>query len=158
MTFFDRFRRKPEYVMAEMEVPMSTILRWYLYDTSLGEENNIAKLIGLTPISDEGDLKEQEDSENRLKGISTIFPFLDAISEISSNVLTTIHLKELGDEGKDDMAKFMEEELESMKAVYKAVALSTLVGAFSIGAHLQLIHIDAIASDTIDIDMEMFDE
>jgi hypothetical protein len=158
MSFFDKFRRKPEYVMASMEVPMSTILRWYLYDTAMAEVNEISELIGLTPVSEEGDLKEEEDSENRLLAISTVFPYLDSIADMSANVLTTIHLKELGENGNDDMAKFMEEELNSMKSVYKAVALSTLVGAFSIANHLQLIHIDAIAADTVEADMEMFDE
>lgn len=149
------FSKEPEYAVVERDVPMSTILRWYLYDTAIGNENSIAELIGLTPVSAEGDAKEREDSENRLLHILPLFPYIESISDISANVMTTMHLKEMS-ESEEDVSNEILSDIESMKSVYKAVALSTLVGAMSIAVNLELIYPSAITS--AEIEMENFDE
>ena len=39
-------RKKAEYEIISNEIPMSTILRWYLYDTGLDDANKLAEFVG----------------------------------------------------------------------------------------------------------------
>lgn len=142
------FKREPEYQVHKSEIPMSTIVRWYLYDTDLYDPLKLAEMIGLSSISDEGDAKEQEDSDSRLSDINEYLPFLIEMAAISSNVLTTIQLKEIGEsEYLSEMAEDMPSEI--MQTLFKAVALSTLIGTFSIANRLQIINGGAAPSGFI---------
>lgn len=76
---------------------MSTIVRWYMYDTDFDDPNELAELIGLSKVSQEGNVKEQQDSDNRLDAIDQYIPFLDQMAEISANLLTTLQLKEISE-------------------------------------------------------------
>ena len=40
-------------------IPFTTLIRWYLYDLEVENPNKIAELLGLTPISQEGEEKER---------------------------------------------------------------------------------------------------
>jgi len=70
MSFFDRFKKKDNnYEIFTRDIPLSTILRWYIYDTELGEPNDVVEVMGLNRASEEGDEKEREDSDLRLDNI-----------------------------------------------------------------------------------------
>jgi hypothetical protein len=136
MSWFNR--KKLKYEIITNEVPMSTVMRWYLYDTALTENvNELADRIGLTPISQEGDAKEQEDSDERLLNVEPLYVFLESMADLSSQVLVNLHIKELEEHGED--AEDLMENLENMSNVYKAIALSTLMGTFSSALSLGLI-------------------
>jgi hypothetical protein len=147
MSWFDKFfNRNSEDIFETVnfsssieDIPLTTLVRWYLYDTSLYEENAAAELIGLSPISEEGDAKEREDSDLRLESIEFLMPFLDAMADISSNVLAAIQIKESEDA--------TEQDLIIMQKVYKTLAVSTLIGAFSSAVDLGIILPNGITSD-----------
>jgi len=150
-----RLFNRDEYVVHRVDIPVSTIVRWYMYDTSLYDENDLAELIGLSRVSQEGHVKEQEDSDNRLLAIEQYIPFLEQMAEISANILTTIQLKEIDDsEELSALADGMPTEI--MHSLFKAVALSTLIGTFSVGTHLQIIN--PTSAPTGFINMEDIDE
>jgi hypothetical protein len=150
-----RLFNREEYVVHRVDVPVSTIVRWYMYDTSLYDENDLAELIGLSRVSQEGNAKEQEDSDNRLEAIEQYMPFLDQMADISANILTTIQLKEISDsEYLTNLAEGMPTEI--MHSLFKAVALSTLIGTFSIGTNLQIINPTSVPTGFIK--MEDIDE
>jgi len=155
VSWFSKFFKKDiEYQTIQTDIPMTTIMRWYLYDTELVEPNELAEDIGLSLVSEEGDVKEKEDSNNRISEILHVIPYLETISNISANVLVSLHLKELEENNPGALEEF-DAEISNMITVYKAVALSTLIGAFSIGAELDLFHITGITSD-IEVDMEKY--
>ena len=155
MKWLRRLFNRDEYVVHRVDIPVSTIVRWYMYDTSLYDENDLAELIGLSRVSQEGHVKEQEDSDNRLLAIQQYMPFLEQMAEISANILTTIQLKEIDDsEELSALADGMPTEI--MHSLFKAVALSTLVGTFSVGTHLQIIN--PTSAPTGFINMEDIDE
>ena len=136
MSWFNR--KKLKYEIITNEVPMSTVMRWYLYDTALTENvNELADRIGLTPISQEGEAKEQEDSDERLLNVEPLYVFLESMADLSYQVLVNLHIKELEEHGED--ADDLMENLENMANVYKAIALSTLMGTFSSALSLGLI-------------------
>jgi len=150
-----RLFNREEYVVHRVDVPVSTIVRWYMYDTSLYDENDLAELIGLNRVSQEGHIKEQEDSDNRLLAIQQYMPFLEQMAEISANILTTIQLKEIDDSAElSALADGMPTEI--MHSLFKAVALSTLVGTFSVGTNLQIINPTSVPTGFIN--MEDIDE
>ena len=155
MKWLRRLFNREEYVVHRVDIPVSTIVRWYMYDTSLYDENDLAELIGLTRVSQEGHVKEQEDSDNRLLEIQQYVPFLEQMAEISANIRTTIQLKEIDDsEELSALADGMPTEI--MHSLFKAVALSTLIGTFSVGTHLQIIN--PTSAPTGFINMEDIDE
>jgi hypothetical protein len=150
-----RLFNRDEYVVRRVDIPVSTIVRWYMYDTSLYDENDLAELIGLNRVSQEGHVKEQEDSDNRLLAIEQYMPFLEQMAEISANILTTIQLKEIDDsEELSALADGMPTEI--MHSLFKAVALSTLIGTFSVGTNLQIINPTSVPTGFIN--MEDIDE
>jgi len=143
------FRRKrDDYEIVTSQVPMSTVYRWYIYDTVPdANANDIAVDLGLNPISPEGEAKEREDSENRLVQVQELFPFVETIAELSSKVMTSMHIKELDNVDIEDKEIILQ-NVDSMASVYKAIAFSTLIGAFSIGINLGMIEQNVFNMDT----------
>ncbi len=139
MRWLRRFFGREEYVVHRVDIPVSTIVRWYMYDTDFADQNELAELIGLSKVSKEGDVKEQEDSDNRLEAIEQYIPFLTQMAEISANLITTIHTKELQDSGLL-VDSIDDRQIEMMQDLFKTIALSTLVGTFSVGTRLQIIN------------------
>lgn len=156
MSWFKRNKR-PELDIITNDIPTSTVHRWYLYDTKMLEDiNDIAEAIGLTRVSSEGDAKEKEDSEERLLNLTGIFPFLYNMSELSADVMTAIHAKELVET--DESAEEAIEVLTNMHNIYKATALSTLIGTFSTALALGIIETNTISSTTYFLEEDDEDE
>lgn len=144
------FDNQPEYESIVTDVPLTAIARWYLYDTGMGNENEVAELIGLNPVSDEGDVKERQDSDERVSHIVGMLPFIDFISDIAADSIAQIQNKEMEKSGLTTDSKELAEELEIMRTVYKAISLSSLIGAMSIASSLGMISIDTVSSDILE--------
>ena len=144
------FRRKKsaEYEIISNEIPMSTILRWYLYDTGLDDANKLAEFVGLNKVSEEGNIKEQEDSDLRIGRIVDLMPYIDAVSDISAATMAALH------QSKGESDNFTDEEREHTKIIYKAVSMSTLIGALSIGINIGVLDSGALSSGRIDMDID----
>lgn len=160
MSWFKR-KKVPEFDIVTNDVPLTTVARWYLYDTDLVENvNDLADSIGLSRISEEGEAKEQEDSERRMQTAAPLFPFLESMAELSAQVMTAIHFDDVIedhpelDEDDDDLAVL----LGSMHNIYKAVALSTLVGTISGALELGILESNTISSDTYLLERDEDDE
>lgn len=141
-------RGKPKYEVVSTELPMSTILRWYLYDTGLDDANKLAEFVGLNKVSEEGDAKEQEDSDIRVSRIMELLPYIDALSDISADTMEALH--KLNGKGID----LTEEETESSKIIYKAVSMSSLIGALSIGISIGILNSGTLSSGRIEMDID----
>jgi hypothetical protein len=143
VTWFNKFfnrRNDAEYKLIKSEIPFSTLTRWYLYDLSLEDPNELAVALGLNPVSDEGDEKEVEDSAIRLARLDAMLPYLDIISELNAKIITTTQLLELGKEGSTDD---LENDVAIMKDLYHVVGFSALVSAFSSGMELGILYPNA---------------
>jgi hypothetical protein len=146
MSFFDRIFRRNSHEHYKMEIPFSTITRWGLYDLSIDNPNEIATMLGLTPVSAEGDEKEVEDSAIRLAALDEILPYIDIISELNAKVIVATQMREFSE---DFESKLDEEEVEAMTEFYKAIGFSALVTAFSVGIELDIIHTHALSLGSI---------
>ncbi|CAB4174578.1 hypothetical protein UFOVP965_56 [uncultured Caudovirales phage] len=135
------FKRKQpvEEVRHSHEVPISTIFRWYLYDTDLGEDPSaLAESVGLSRISEEGEAKEREDSDLRLEAVVPLLPFLDMIATISADAMAGYRASTFPE------VEESEEDINMRKTFYKAIASSSLVGAMSIGLDLGVIETSTV--------------
>lgn len=134
------FHRKDRYetVINRKDVQISTLLRWFLYDTGLGDPNEIAVAIGLNPVSAEGEDKELEDSKLRFDSIEYLLPFLEVLSEISSNVMSTIQIQELIKETGRSEAE-LEHDTELINKMYRVLSLASLVAGFGAAFDIGLI-------------------
>lgn len=154
MNWFKRkFGRKYDSEIVANDIPISTMFRWYLYDTGLAEANDLAEFVGLTKVSEEGDSKEREDSALRIAGMADVFPFLDTISDFAADTMVALQQmrsKEMGEEWDED-------DINMHTVIFKATAMSALIGTFSIGNHLGLIHSNILHAQHIELDTD-YDE
>lgn len=157
MSWFRRRKRKDEYEIFTNEVPLTTMVRWFIHDIGYGD-NKVDTFIGLSPVSEEGNIKESQDSEERLTELKPLAPFIDSMSDIAANVLASIAVygatEEDIPEGED-----IDEMAEMLSLLYKSVSLSSLIGAFSTASALGLIQITALTSDvqTIKKDGDLYE-
>ena len=140
------FKRKPRYTIQNTEIPFSTITRWSLYDLSVEYPNEISVLLGLNPVSEEGERKEIRDSEDRLKSLDELLPFIDIISELNAKIIVAVQMRDMKKEGLLEGDEFGPEELEHMTEFYKAIGFSAIVTAFSSGIELDIIHPSALST------------
>jgi hypothetical protein len=145
MGLFKRRKREPEFEVFTNEIPLTTMVRWFINDIGYGGEG-VDSLMGLPPISEEGDTKEEQDSDVRLANLKPLVPFIDFLSDASANVLSTIALNG-SDEDDLPFDEDMEDIAQMLGGLYKSIALSSIIGAFSIATSLGLINITALTSD-----------
>lgn len=158
MSWFSKFFGKDEdsfnFDFSPTEFPASTVLRWFIYDVGVGDENALAEYLGLTRVSDEGNAKEKEDSDNRLVEIKDLFSYIDYISTVSSDVVTAAQLKVLRESTETkspEIQKELENDLEIMREIYRSVAATTLLGAIAIGVRLGVLEQGGVALEEIDL-------
>lgn len=148
MSWFNR-KHKHEHRTHSSAVPLSTVFRWYLYDTALvelDEVNDMAEALGLSRISSEGEDMELQESELRVAELDALLPFLESMADMSAQLLTAVHIKEAIEQGTandDDL----EASAEKISVVYKAIALSTLVGTFSSAIYLGLVNHNTVKTN-----------
>jgi hypothetical protein len=142
------FRKKEdeyyEGVISEA-IPVSTLIRWYLYDMSVDDANDLAKEFNLTPVSSEGDSKEKEDSAERVEDIMPLMPFVQMMSQINSKSIYHIQRKELISQGM--AVERLDDEQETMIDFYENVSFAAIVASFSAAAKLGLITVNGTFTD-----------
>ena len=128
--------------MHSQELPMSTLFRWYCYDLKVENPNRIAEAYGLTPISDEGEQMEKKDSLMRTIKLMPYLPFLETMSEINAMVIAESQnqgLMELLKDSADTSEEELEELMDKIINIYKALTMSGLIAAFSSALELGLV-------------------
>jgi hypothetical protein len=121
-------------------IPFTTLVRWYLYDLEVEHPNKIAELLGLTPISQEGEEKEIEDSDNRMSELIDLLPFIDNIAEINASILVAIQRPQTQIMVDASNGSIVLEELEeNLKRTYQHVTFSGITAALSAGLELGLL-------------------
>lgn len=133
------FRKKDEYNLEMGSVPLSTLVRWYLYDAGVVNPNKAASYFEMTPVSEEGSEKEEADSAKRIGAVIPLFPYLAVLAEVNARVISSLQKDELVEAGMDPSK--LDNELESMKEFYEQLGFTGLITAFSAAAELGLITI-----------------
>lgn len=139
------FKKKKdvEYEIVSKDIPLTHLMRWFLYDTGLINPNEIVNRLNLTPVSDEGNVKEEEDSDNRMASIAELIPFLELMSDITADAIVAIQVQDI-EEALGSDTEQISHEMTTMRSLYKVVGLSALVSAFSAATELGMISTDAV--------------
>jgi hypothetical protein len=155
MSFLDKFfGREPDDEFSFEEefdfnegtkiIPMSTLLRWYVYDLGVSDGEEFGQLIDLPPISEEGADKEKQDSDDRMARVNPYEDFIKNMAEISGYIIGTIQNEHLDNVIADHFPDASPEEIAQMKAAREeatlfldqvgfAAALFTLSVGFEVG-------------------------
>jgi hypothetical protein len=124
------------------KIPISTLFRWFLYDVNSDEAPKYASLFNLTPVSEEGNLKEQEDSDIRLENLAELLPLFDFYSDATSEFSFKLHKDKLTklDGVTDDMINASE---EAFKEFYYKIAFAGILSSFSALVELKIIKLNS---------------
>lgn len=120
-------------------VPLSTLARWYLYDTDLEEPNKIALRMGMSSVSEEGNEKELEDSDKRIENIISLYPFIGAISDINAKSIAATQMLRLEESGHPDEIEGAESVIEEL---YRVIGHAAVISAFSIAIQLGIVNLN----------------
>jgi len=142
------WKKSPEYVLENTitEVPLPVLARWYFYDAGLEEPNKIASLVGMMPVSDEGEEQEESESDARLVNVMPLVPFLETIADINARALTALQFDHyVKDQGMDESQ--LNHEKEHIEDMYVQVGYSALLSAFASGLELGIISTNTVKGD-----------
>jgi hypothetical protein len=129
---------EPEDIGEIHQVPITTLFRWFLYDTAGPEANENIGIFDLSPVSEEGHEKEQEDSDNRLFAIEALIPFLTIYANMNAEFSFEAHRKEmLKIPGVDE--SMLESSSTTLKEFYSNLTFNGLLAAMSAAVELSLI-------------------
>jgi hypothetical protein len=128
-------------------LPMSTLLRWYLYDLEVEKPEEFAtKYLDIPPISDEGMDMERKDSEERMGRVKEFESIAQAVAEINGYIINAIHEEGFEAAIKEHHPELTEEELKDLRAAREEsaafldqVGYASCLFMLSIGFNLGLI-------------------
>lgn len=144
-----RFMGEKVEITAEA-VPISTIIRWYMYDLKIKDANTLAKYFDLMPVSDEGEEKEREDSASRIARIAALLPYIEVYSKINAKAITMVQEEEILKLGVDK--EDVNSELELLNIFYENISYSAIVSAISTAVELGLLAVNGTMTSVGDID------
>ena len=126
--------RKSEGVHSSINIPLSTMARWYIYDSNAENPNELAVSLGLNPISEDGEELERRDSSLRGDSLTHYLPFISIMSDINAQATTLLALKNM-----DLDPDMTGPAAENMRLHYHGVSYGAIYAAFSAGLSLGII-------------------
>jgi len=136
--FWER-NSEPEYVTESLEIPATTIYRWFLYDSGIDDPNEYALGSGFSPVSAEGDEMERRESTERLLQVVPYKPFVDMMASINGQVLAETLTATLKKDGVIDDASSIAEDMELMAEIYTRVSAAVLIPALATALELGIL-------------------
>lgn len=119
-------------------VPITTLARWYMYDLDVEDTNKLAVQLDLTPVSEEGDEKERQDSDVRINRINALMPFFYTLADINAKVVFAVQKSSLPEEV-SSMVDPNSPEAEQLFRFYSSMSFAAILSAFSSAAELGLV-------------------
>jgi hypothetical protein len=119
-------------------IPLTTLARWYLYDTDLEEPNKVAPKLGMSLVSEEGHEKEMQDSDKRIDKIFSLYPFIGAIADINARAVAATQVMHMEDYNGGT-------ELSDSEAIiselYRVIGHAAITSAFSTAVELGIVQL-----------------
>lgn len=119
-------------------IPITTLARWYMYDVDVKDANKLAVALDLTPVSEEGDEKERQDSDVRIRRVEGVMEFINTMAEINAKAVLQVQMAELPPE----LQAFLKSgpaELEQLLKFYESMSFAAILTSFSSAAELGII-------------------
>ena len=128
-------------------VPVTTLARWYIYDMDAKNANKLAVELELTPVSEEGDEKERQDSDLRVERVIALTAFFATMAEINAKAIMQVQKSELPPQVQAAFEKHSH-ELEQLLHFYQSMSYAAIFSAFSSAAELGLVEISGRFTST----------
>ena len=141
MRFFKRKPKKSTYI----QVPLKHFAQQVAFDTRLMSVQEINSVLDFPPMSDEVADMEHEASDDRLSKISPMHPVLVFHSALIGDLSARTHAYVVNE-------NMSEEEMEELRLVYAAVAMSATSSLLSVLYSYELIDIVGVNPTIIDGD------
>lgn len=126
-------------------VPITTLIRWYMYDLEIKDTNKLAEAFSMMPVSEEGDEKEAQDARARMSKVMPLIPFLEVCSGINAKAIITLQEEELIKMGMT--LEQIENEKEFLNLFYQNVSFAALVSTLSTAIELGLLVVNGTLTD-----------
>jgi len=123
------------------KIPVSTLLRWFLYDVNASDAKENIEIFNLTAVSEEGHEKETEDSDARMEEIVDLLPFLSFYANATADYAFALNKKYLL-EIPGITEEVIEASEEPLKSFYINLAMSALISAFASATELSIIRLN----------------
>ncbi|CAB4129606.1 hypothetical protein UFOVP115_60 [uncultured Caudovirales phage] len=133
------FDNDGDYKMQKL--PISTLYRWFLYDISGEDAKKSFTLFELSPVSEEGDEKELEDSEIRLTEVTPLLPLVKMYADMSAKYTFDIQKEELL-KAKGVTPSMVESSSKTLKEFYSSMVFNGLLGMLAAAVELELIELN----------------
>lgn len=124
----------PEHVISR--IPVTTLYRWFMYDLKTKKPNDHIDVFGLTPVSEEGDEKERQESEERLDNILELTPFLTMFADMTATYV--IEMQKCGMVEIPDLTSLTTNG-DKIKSFYRRLAYSALLTSYASAVELGLV-------------------
>jgi len=126
-------RQDEDPSLVVFEVPIGTLARKTLYDSMIGDPEEVAELLEFPPISDEVAQMEREASIARLDRVSIFVPIVSVQSQVIARA--SVEFQNAYSE-----TEYPESVMSAMQDAYSAVAFSAALAVLSNLLDLDIIH------------------
>lgn len=137
-----KFWKKKETTLEDVfsrEVNMPTLARWYLYDTEIAYPNKVASLMGLVPISEEGEAQEINASDLRTDRVEPFLAFINTMAEINAISMTAAQGRVLSESNTELSEEEIAEAQTVIEDMYVKIGFLAIYSAFCAGMELGII-------------------
>lgn len=130
---------EPKFVVESQAISMASLSRWYLYDTEVAHPNEMAKLMGLMPTSEEGEESEIQQSIHRQENMEPYHTFITAMSEINANAMVASNMLHLPFDSAEIDSSLKDELVEKMHDLYSSASFLALYAGLSAALELGIL-------------------
>lgn len=120
------------------KVPLNMLYRWFMYDMNVEVPNDHIDIFKITPVSEEGDEKERQDSEARADAIEPLLPFLNLYANMNAHYIFEMQKKDLIN-APAAISERLDSDKATIKAFYSQVTLAGLITALSSAVELGIL-------------------
>lgn len=113
------FRRRKKHSVSVTHISPQVLIRKIIYDSGCPNPEEVAQVLGLTPISDEVADMEEQASADRLSKIEILMPIIRAHADISAQVAAVSYASEL------DSSEISDDMKHALVILFKFVAFSS---------------------------------
>lgn len=121
------------------KIPLTTLYRWFMYDIHTENPNDHVDIFKISVVSEEGDEKEQEESQLRMENIQGLLPLMNLYSTMTAQYVFEMQKREIIDDINPEMKEKLEKDANKMKQFYKLISLSALMTMLSSAIELGIL-------------------
>jgi len=132
------FKRKKPRKMNIVNVSLPVLIRQAIYDSVFDDQaEEIAEMMGLSPISKEVSEMEERDSSERIRKFSALIPLINSHADMSARISASAYIIQAKEEGMNSLIDA--DNFEDLAELFKTISLSASVSCIATLINLDLL-------------------